>query len=151
MCLTRGNHLRSSRKRDRSNPRKIPWMSLFPARNLDPLLPREEIVEKMIHHANLILPRPWNQVERVYLGSWGFRKGRARERASWGWWEGLSWWGRERESDLNDVGPQNSWNPFNRSDRLLWPVRPVQPEPSQVWQRIQLLVCHIDLRLMCRD
>ena len=47
-------------------------MSLFPARNLDPLLPREEIIEKMIHHANLILPRPWNQVERVDLGRFGF-------------------------------------------------------------------------------
>jgi len=43
-------------------------MSLFPARNLDPLLPREEIIEKMIHHADLILPRPWNSSGKGVFG-----------------------------------------------------------------------------------
>ena len=43
-------------------------MSLFPSRNLDPLLPREEIIEQMIRHADLILPRPWNQVEKGGFG-----------------------------------------------------------------------------------
>ena len=47
-------------------------MSLFPARNLDPLLPREEIVKRVTHHADLILPWTWNQVERVDLGRFGF-------------------------------------------------------------------------------
>ena len=66
---------------------------------------------------------------------------------------------REREKGLNVVGPlktvqpsstgQTGWS--DRSDRWVRPVRPVQPGPSQVWQRIQLLVCHIDLRFMCRD
>ena len=43
-------------------------MSPFHAKNLNPLLPREGIAKKKLHHADLILPRPWNQVEREDLG-----------------------------------------------------------------------------------
>ena len=44
-------------------------MSFSPAKNLDPLHPRKGIVEKKLPHADLILPWPWNQMERV----WGER------------------------------------------------------------------------------
>ena len=54
-------------------------MSPFHAKNLNPLLPKEGIAKKMLPHADLILPRPWNQMEMM---DWGFRAlgwGRARE------------------------------------------------------------------------
>ena len=68
MFLTRRNHLKSFRTRDRPSQAKIPWVSVSPAKNLDPPLPREGIVEKKLPHAGLILPWPWNQVEREDLG-----------------------------------------------------------------------------------
>ena len=40
-------------------------MSSFVHKNLNPGHPREEIVGRVIHHADLILPWTWNQVERV--------------------------------------------------------------------------------------
>ena len=44
------------------------------------LLPRDGIEEKTIPHADLILPRPWNPIERKVLAL-GFRvRERARER-----------------------------------------------------------------------
>ena len=43
-------------------------MSVSPVKNLDPPLRREGIVEKKLPHAGLILPWPWNQVEREDLG-----------------------------------------------------------------------------------
>ena len=42
---------------------------------MNPGHPREEIVGRVIHHADLILPWTWNQVERVDLG---LERGRAR-------------------------------------------------------------------------
>ena len=42
-------------------------MSVSLAKNLDPPLPREGIVEKKLPHAGLILPWPWNQMEREDL------------------------------------------------------------------------------------
>ena len=68
MFLTRGNHLKTSRTRYRPSQAKIPWVSVSPAKNLDPPLPKEGIVEKKLPHAGLILPWPWNQVEREDLG-----------------------------------------------------------------------------------
>ena len=50
-------------------------MSSFVHKNLNPGHPREEIVGRVIHHADLILPWTWNQVERVDLG---LERGRAR-------------------------------------------------------------------------
>ena len=53
-------------------------MSPFHAKNLNPQLPREGIAKKKLPHTNLILPRPWNQMEMM---DWGFRvlgRGRAR-------------------------------------------------------------------------
>jgi len=47
---------------------------------LNLLLPRDGIKEKMIPHADLILCRPWNPIERQVLAL-GFRvRERARER-----------------------------------------------------------------------
>ena len=44
------------------------------------LLPRDGIEEKTIPHADLILPRPWNPIERKVLAL-GFRvRERAQER-----------------------------------------------------------------------
>ena len=68
MFLTRGNHLKTSRTRDRPSQAKIFWVSVSPGKNLDPPLPREGIVEKKLPHAGLILLWPWNQVEREDLG-----------------------------------------------------------------------------------
>ena len=56
-------------------------------KNLNLLLPKDGIEEKMIPHADLILPRPWNPMERNDLGSrvWlrgegeGAREGEPRE------------------------------------------------------------------------
>ena len=44
-------------------------MSPSPMKNLNPLDPGYGIAEKKLPHADLILPRPWNQVERVGLRS----------------------------------------------------------------------------------
>ena len=41
-------------------------------KNLNPLDPGYGIAEKKLPHADLTLPRPWNQVEREDLGSLGF-------------------------------------------------------------------------------
>ena len=48
-------------------------MSTFHVKNLNLLLPKDGIEEKMIPHTDLILPRPWNPMERKDLGSrvWG--------------------------------------------------------------------------------
>ena len=50
-------------------------MSSFVHKNLNPSHPREKIVGRVIHHADLILTWTWNQVERVDLG---LERGRAR-------------------------------------------------------------------------
>jgi len=68
MLLTRGNHLEHPRKRDRPTQVYIPCVSSFVHKNLNPGHPREEIVERVTHHADLILPWTWNQVERGDLG-----------------------------------------------------------------------------------
>ena len=47
-------------------------MSFFVHKNLNPGHPREEIVERVTHHADLILSWTWNQVEMVDLGRFGF-------------------------------------------------------------------------------
>ena len=81
-------------------------MSTFHVKNLNLLLPKDGIEEKMIPHTDLILPRPWNPLERKDLGSrvW-VRKGEGESSSS-----GSTRWGgkelvRERESGLNEVGP----------------------------------------------
>ena len=79
MFLTRGNHLKTSRTRDRPSQAKIPWVSVSPAKNLDPPLPEEGIVEKKLPHAGLVLPWTRNQVERVDWRIWGLEGGRARK------------------------------------------------------------------------
>ena len=73
-------------------------------KNLNPGHPREEIVGRVIHHADLILPWTWNQVDwRI----WGLAGGRARKgRAEHGVVRMSELLG-ERKSDLNDVGPKN--------------------------------------------
>ena len=67
MFSTRGNHLKTSRTRDRPSKAKITWVSVSSAKNLDPPLPREGIVEKKLPHAGLIFSWPWNQVKREDL------------------------------------------------------------------------------------
>ena len=63
-------------------------------------------MKKKLPHADLILPWPWNQVERVDFRILGFgvRGRELRRRESW-----VSMRERERvsrcERDLNDVGP----------------------------------------------
>ena len=67
-------------------------MSPFHAKNLNPLLPREGIAKKKLPHADLILPRPWNQVEREDLGLRVWVRGEgegARARAGSGEGEGV--------------------------------------------------------------
>ena len=55
-------------------------MSPFHGESLNLLLPRDGIEEKSIPHADLILPRPWNPIERKVLAL-GFRvRERARDR-----------------------------------------------------------------------
>ena len=54
-------------------------MSSFVHKNLNPGHPGEEIVERVTHHADLILPWTWNQVERVDWRIWGLEGGRARK------------------------------------------------------------------------
>ena len=54
-------------------------MSSFVHKNLNHRHPREGITKKKLPHADLFLPRPWNQMEMM---DWGFRaleRGRARE------------------------------------------------------------------------
>ena len=92
MFLTRGNHLKTSRTRDRPSQAKIPCVSVSPAKNLDPPLPREGIVEKKLPHVGLILPWSWNQVEREDLGLRVWVRGEgegARARAGSGEGEGV--------------------------------------------------------------
>ena len=43
-------------------------MSPFHVKNLNLLLPKDGIEEKMIPHTDLILSRPWNPMERKDLG-----------------------------------------------------------------------------------
>ena len=63
-------------------------MSTFHVKNLNLMLPKDGIEEKMIPHTDLILPRPWNPMERKDLGSRVWVRGegeRAREgELSWG-------------------------------------------------------------------
>ena len=40
-------------------------------KNLNPDHPREEIVKRVTHHTDLILPWPWESKEREDLGSLG--------------------------------------------------------------------------------
>ena len=56
-------------------------MSPFHEKNLNLLLPKDGIEVKMIPHADLILPRPWNPMERKDLGSRVWVRGNERERA----------------------------------------------------------------------
>ena len=64
---------------------RVPCISPFHANNLNPLLPREGIAKKKLPHADLILPWPWNQVERVDFRILGFgvRGRELRQRESW--------------------------------------------------------------------
>ena len=70
-------------------------------------------MERVTHHADLILPWTWNQVEIVDWRIWGLEGGRARKgRAEHGVVRMSELLGerereRERERDLNDVGPKN--------------------------------------------
>ena len=50
-------------------------MSSFVHKNLNPGHPREEIVGRVIHHADLIFSWTWNQVERVDWWIWAWREG----------------------------------------------------------------------------
>ena len=63
-------------------------MSPFHVKNSNPLLPRKGIAKKKLPHADLILPRPWNQVEKG-----GFDELRV--------WEGVEL-GRGRAEDDED-------------------------------------------------
>jgi len=63
-------------------------VSISPAKNLNPLHPGYGIAEKKLPHADLILPRPWNQVEKG-----GFDELRV--------WEGVEL-GRGRAEDDED-------------------------------------------------
>ena len=56
-------------------------MSPFHVKNLNLLLPKDGIEVNMIPHADLILPRPWNPMERKDLGSRVWVRGNERERA----------------------------------------------------------------------
>ena len=68
MLLTRGYHLKPSRKGDRPSQTKNTLNGLLPTKNLNLQLPKDGIEEKMIPRADLVLPRPWNPVERKDLG-----------------------------------------------------------------------------------
>ena len=90
-------------------------------------------MERKLSLADFTRPRPWNQME---MKDWGFRawgKGElGRGRAEHGEGEGVG--EEEKESSLNEVGVQNGWIRFNRSDRLPRPVRPVRPSwLEQIW------------------
>ena len=50
-------------------------------KNLNLLLPRGGIEEKMIPHTDLILPRPWNPSESKDLGSRVWVRGEEEKRA----------------------------------------------------------------------
>jgi len=54
---------------------------------LNPLLPKDGIEEKMVPHTDLILPRPWNPMERKDLGSrvWVRGEGEESSGSSWLW------------------------------------------------------------------
>ena len=54
-------------------------MGSSPTKNSNPQLPREGITKKKLPHAGLILPWPWNQVEREDLGLRVWVRGRERE------------------------------------------------------------------------
>ena len=82
-------------------------MSSFVHKNLNSGHPREEIVERVTHHADLILPWTWNQVERVDWRIWGLEGGRARKGQAEHRVVRMSELLGERESDLNDVGPKS--------------------------------------------
>ena len=63
-------------------------------------------MERVTHHTDLILPRPWNQVEREDLGLRDWVRGEgegARARAGSGEGEGVGEEGK-KESDLSVVG-----------------------------------------------
>ena len=55
--------------------------------NLNPSVSRKEHRELMILHANLMLPRPWNPMEREDLGSrvWVRVRGEESSGSSWLW------------------------------------------------------------------
>ena len=62
-------------------------MSTFHVKNLNLLLPKDGIEEKMIPHTDLILSRPWNPMERKDLGSrvWVRGEGEESSGSSWLW------------------------------------------------------------------
>ena len=64
----------------------------------------------MILHADLILPRPWNPMERNDLGSrvWGENERGSSGRSRAGHGEGEGKGGEKRESDLNTMGPKTT-------------------------------------------
>ena len=70
-------------------------------KNLNLLLPKDGIKEKMTPHADLIFPRPWNPIEgkdlcsRVWVRGEGEK--RARARAEHGSGEGREWLGEREE------------------------------------------------------
>ena len=55
-CLTRGNHLKPPREKDRPTQAFIPRVSSFVHEELGSQAPREGIVERKASHADLILP-----------------------------------------------------------------------------------------------
>ena len=67
-------------------------MSTFHVKNLNLLLPKDGIEEKMIPHTDLILPRPWNPMERKDLGSRVWVRGEGE---------------RAREGELRELGRVN--------------------------------------------
>ena len=77
---------------------------------MNPSVSRKEHRELMILHADLMLPRPWNPMERDDLDSrvWVRMRGGARAQAGLVTGRVRERVGR-RESDLNAVGP----NPTN--------------------------------------
>ena len=55
-------------KRRSTIPSKNTLNGLLPTKNLNLQLPKDGIEEKMIPRADLVLPWPWNPVERKDLG-----------------------------------------------------------------------------------
>ena len=60
-------------------------MSPFHVKNLNLLLPKDGIEEKMIPHTDLIFSRPWNPMERKDLGSRVWVRGEGEESSGSSW------------------------------------------------------------------
>ena len=54
-------------------------------KNLNLLLPKDGSKEKMIPHTDLILPRPWNPMERKDLGFRVWVRGEGEESSGSSW------------------------------------------------------------------